>query len=159
VHTLAVVVDTLVELAEDILDLGLHFLALGSGKESLVESLEVLHLLGFGPSLGGGLSVSDWLGFVDLIPDLLNISPFLGNFFLSCLGDGDFKEFLEIIIIRFFFEDLSSFLSFSALLFEEVENFFDFFIIGGGVFFLLLLDLLLLDLLLWSNGKFFLFIR
>jgi len=159
VHTLLVVVDTGIELSENILDLGLHLLASGCGEEFLVESFEVLHLFGVGPSLGGGLSVSNWLALVDGIPDFLNISPFLGNFFLSCLGDGDFKEFLEIIIIRFFFEDLSSFLSFSALLFEEVENFFDFFIIGGGVFFLLLLDLLLLDLLLWSNGKFFLFIR
>jgi len=111
-----------------------------------------------GPSLGGGLSVSNWLALVDGIPDFLNISPFLGNFFLSCLGDGDFKEFLEIIIIGFFFEDLSSFLSFSALLFEEVENFFNFFIIGGGVF-SLLDSLLLLNLLLWSSSKFFLVIR
>lgn len=128
-QALLVVVDTLVELLEDILNLGLHFLALWGGKESLVESFEVLHLFGVSPSLGGGLGVSNYLRVIDGIPDLLNISPFLGNCFLSGLGDGDFKEFLKIgVLLGFLFEDLSSSLSFLSLL-DEVKNFFDFFII------------------------------
>lgn len=97
VHALFVVVDALVELFEDVLDFGLHSLALFGGEEFLVESLEVLHLLGLGPSLGGGFGVSDWLGLLDSFPDLLDISPFLGNFLFSNFADGNFKEFLELI--------------------------------------------------------------
>jgi len=105
VHALFVVVDALVELLEDVGDFGLHFLALWGGEEFLVESLEVLHLLGVGPSLGGGFGVSDWLGFVDVVPDFLDISPFLGNFLLSSFADGNFKEVLELInmFIEIFF--------------------------------------------------------
>ena len=82
---------------EDIFDFSRHLLTLRSLKESFVESLNIFVFFGVSPSLSRSCNISNWSRLINPLPDSLNISPFLLDFFLSSLVDGDLKEFLEVI--------------------------------------------------------------
>lgn len=55
--------------------------------ESLVEFVEVHHLLGLEPSLEGGLEISDWSGVLDLLGNDLDVVSFFLDLFLTSWAD------------------------------------------------------------------------
>ena len=81
----------LVEDMTDILPLFDESLTLWGLDEGLIESLDVLDLSRFSPSLEGGSEVSDWSGVLDGVGNSTDIMGFLLDGSLSLLRDLDLE--------------------------------------------------------------------